>query len=83
MARLFILTSETFLNTNRKNFSYYRKKRGNTKPSKKTVIPKRSGFPKTSVFGKTTLKFAVLQDCRKVKSLKNRKSLWLKPGRVI
>jgi hypothetical protein len=33
------------------------------------------GFPKTSVFGKATLKFAVLQDCRKIKSLKNRKSL--------
>jgi hypothetical protein len=33
------------------------------------------GFPKTSVFGKATLKFAVLQGCRKVKSLKNRKSL--------
>jgi hypothetical protein len=33
------------------------------------------GFPKTSVFGKATLKFAVLQGCYKVKSLKNRKSL--------
>jgi hypothetical protein len=33
------------------------------------------GFPKTSVFGKATLKFAVLQGCRKIKSLKNCKRL--------
>jgi hypothetical protein len=33
------------------------------------------GFPKTSVSGKATLKFAVLQGCYKIKSLKNCKSL--------
>jgi hypothetical protein len=40
-------------------------------------VPDRNnrGFPKTSVFGKATLKFAVLQGCYKAKSLKNRKSL--------
>jgi hypothetical protein len=41
-------------------------------------VPKKGiqgGFLKTSVCGKASLKFAVLQGCRKVKSLKNRKGL--------